>query len=116
MQADTETVYRWVEWLKSGTGEQQYQSAMALRALAGDAGNKHLIREAGGIEALLRLLDSGLDSILTVVGAETLSCFAADDPANRVCCLACLTMMPPQLDSHMQPVCSLNLPICQLAA
>lgn len=85
MQADTDTIYRWVEWLKSGSGEEQYQSAMALRALAGDAGNKHLIREAGGIEALLRLLDSGPDSILTVVGAETLSCLAADDPANRVC-------------------------------
>ena len=84
MQADTETVYRWVEWLKSGTDEQQYQAALALRALAGDAGNKHLIREAGGIEALLRLLDNGTDSTLTIVGAETLSCLAADDPANRV--------------------------------
>ncbi len=84
MQADEETVYRWVEWLKSGTGEQQYQAALALRALAGDASNKHLIREAGGIEGLLRLLESGPDSILTVVGAETLSCLAADDPANRV--------------------------------
>lgn len=84
MQADTETVYRWVEWLKSGSDEQQYQAALALRALAGDASNKHLIREAGGIERLLRLLDSGVDSMLTVVGAETLSCLAADDPANRV--------------------------------
>ena len=84
MQADTETVYRWVEWLKSGSDEQQYQAALALRALAGDASNKHLIREAGGIERLLRLLDSGVDSMLTVVGAETLSRLAADDPANRV--------------------------------
>ena len=84
MQADTETVYRWVDWLRSGSDEQQYQAAMALRALAGDAGNKHLIREAGGIEGLLCLLDSGVDSMLTVVGAETLSCLAADDPANRV--------------------------------
>lgn len=84
MQADTETVYRWVEWLRSGTGEQQYQAALALRALAGDANNKHLIREAGGIEALLGLLDNGMDNMLTVVGAETLSCLAADDPANRV--------------------------------
>lgn len=84
MQADTETVYRWVEWLKSGSDEQQYQAALALRALAGDASNKHLIREAGGIERLLRLLDSGGNSMLTVVGAETLSCLAADDPANRV--------------------------------
>ncbi|KAL3152213.1 hypothetical protein ABBQ32_001299 [Trebouxia sp. C0010 RCD-2024] len=83
MQADTETVYRWVEWLKSGSDEQQYQAALALRALAGDASNKHLIREAGGIERLLRLLDSGGNSMLTVVGAETLSCLAADDPANR---------------------------------
>lgn len=84
MQADTETIYRWVDWLRSGTDEQQYQAALALRALAGDAGNKHLIREASGIEALLRLLDSGVDSMLTVVGAETLSCLAADDAANRV--------------------------------
>ena len=84
MQADTETVYRWVDWLKSGSDEEQYQAALALRALAGDAGNKHLIREAGGIEGLLCLLDSGVDSMLTVVGAETLSCLAADDPANRV--------------------------------
>ena len=84
MQADTDTIYRWVEWLEVGNDEEQYQAALALRALAGDAGNKHLIREAGGIEALLRLLDSGNDSTLTVVGAETLSCLAADDPANRV--------------------------------
>lgn len=84
MQADTDTVYSWVEWLKSGSGEQQYQAALALRALAGDANNKQLIREAGGIEGLLGLLHLGPDSILTVVGAETLSCLAADDPANRV--------------------------------
>ena len=84
MQADTDTIYRWVEWLEVGNDEEQYQAALALRALAGDAGNKHLIREAGGIEALLRLLGSGNDSTLTVVGAETLSCLAADDPANRV--------------------------------
>lgn len=76
-------VYRWVEWLKCGTDDQQYQAALALRNLAGDAGSKHLIREAGGIESLLRLLDAGTDSMLTVVGAETLSCLAADDSENR---------------------------------
>ena len=84
MQADTETVYQWVDWLKSGSDEQQYQAAMALRALAGDVNNKHLIREAGGIEGLLRLVQLGPDSELTIVGAEALSCLAADDPANRV--------------------------------
>lgn len=84
MQADNDTIYRWVDWLEAGNGEEQYQAALALRALAGDAGDKHLIREAGGIEALLRLLDSGNDNMLTVVAAETLSCLAADDAANRV--------------------------------
>lgn len=84
MQADNDTIYRWVDWLEAGNGEEQYQAALALRALAGDVGDKHLIREAGGIEALLRLLDSGNDNMLTVVAAETLSCLAADDAANRV--------------------------------
>ena len=84
MAAESEMVYRWVEWLKCGTDDQQYQAALALRNLAGDAGSKHLIREAGGIESLLRLLDAGTDSMLTVVGAETLSCLAADDTENRV--------------------------------
>ena len=84
MAAESEMVYRWVEWLKCGTDDQQYQAALALRNLAGDAGSKHLIREAGGIESLLRLLDAGTDSMLTVVGAETLSCLAADDSENRV--------------------------------
>eukprot|EP00891_Asterochloris_glomerata_P007776 jgi/Astpho2/7776/fgenesh1_pg.00117_%23_7_t len=83
MAAESEMVYRWVEWLKCGTDDQQYQAALALRNLAGDAGSKHLIREAGGIESLLRLLDAGTDSMLTVVGAETLSCLAADDSENR---------------------------------
>ena len=84
MAAESEMVYRWVEWLKCGTDDQQYQAALALRNLAGDACSKHLIREAGGIESLLRLLDAGSDSMLTVVGAETLSCLAADDSENRV--------------------------------
>ena len=84
MQADNDTIYQWVDWLEVGNGEEQYQAALALRTLAGDAGDKHLIREAGGIEALLRLLDSGNDNMLTVVAAETLSCLAADDAANRV--------------------------------
>ena len=84
MAAESEMVYRWVEWLKCGTDDQQYQAALALRNLAGDAGSKHLIREAGGIESLLRLLDAGTESMLTVVGAETLSCLAADDCENRV--------------------------------
>ena len=84
MQADNDTIHQWVDWLEAGNGEQQYQAALALRALAGDAGDKHLIREAGGIDALLRLLDSGNDNMLTVVAAESLSCLAADDPANRV--------------------------------
>lgn len=83
MQADDDTIYKWVDCLAAGDGEEQYQAALALRAVAGDAGDKHLIREAGGIEALLQHLDSGNDNMLTVVAAETLSCLAADDPANR---------------------------------
>ena len=49
MQADNDTIYQWVDWLEVGNGEEQYQAALALRTLAGDAGDKHLIREAGGI-------------------------------------------------------------------
>ncbi|KAK9817315.1 hypothetical protein WJX72_012543 [[Myrmecia] bisecta] len=83
MPSDEDNMQQWVEWLQNGTDEEQFQAAMALRTLAGQAANKQLIREAGGIEVLLGLLDGAADSGLAIVAAETLSCLAADDAANR---------------------------------
>lgn len=76
-------MYRVVEWLSSGRQDQQYQASLALRTLAAQAPNKPLIREAGGIQQLVELLDSRAETPLTVVAAETLSCLVADDPVNR---------------------------------
>ena len=84
MAAKAESVQQLVQWLKTGSQEKQIQAAMALRNLASDVSNKNVIREGGGIQALLQLLDAGPDNVLTVVSAETLSCLAADDPDNRV--------------------------------
>ena len=84
MGADAPEVYRAVEWLRNGKEEQQYQAALALRSLAADADNKDLIREAGGIQELIKLLDSGPDASLTIVSAETVCCLVADDLVNRV--------------------------------
>ncbi len=84
MSSNAEHIQQWVEWLQNGSNEEQFQAATALRTLAGQAGNKPLIREAGGIEALLGVLDDTSEGGLAVLGAETLSCLAADDAANRV--------------------------------
>ena len=86
MAATTETsAYTLVEWLESGSEEKKYEAALQLRFLAAKVSNKLAIRRAGGIKALLKLLDAGPDSALTTVAAETLSCLAAEDPHNRVC-------------------------------
>lgn len=84
MMADAPQVHRAVEWLKSGKEEQQYQAILALRSLSAEPENKELIREEGGMQELIRLLDSGPDASLTVVAAETIACLVADDPVNRV--------------------------------
>jgi len=84
MGADAAEVYRAIEWLRSSREEQQYQAVLALRSLATDASNKSLIREAGGIQELIKLLDSGMDASLTIVSAETVCCLVADDLDNRV--------------------------------
>lgn len=84
MVADAREVYRAVEWLRSGKEEQQYQAVLALRSLAAEPDNKDIIREAGGIQELIKLLDSGPDASLTIVSAETICCLVADDQINRV--------------------------------
>lgn len=84
MGIDAPEVYRAVEWMKGGKEEQQYQAVLALRSLAADAENKDLIREAGGMQELIKLLDSGPDASLTIVSAETVCCLVADDQLNRV--------------------------------
>lgn len=83
MASEAPHVYRAIEWLKNGNDEQQYQASLALRSLAGHPANKPMIREAGGIQQLVVLLDGAPDSALTIVVAETLSCLIADDQVNR---------------------------------
>lgn len=84
MRVDAPQVYRVVEWLRSGREEQQYQAVLALRSLAAEPDNKDLIREAGGVQELIKLLDFGPNASLTIVAAETISCLVADDQVNRV--------------------------------
>ena len=84
MASEAPHVYRAIEWLKSGSEEQKFQASLALRSLAGHPPNKPMIREAGGIQQLVVLLDGGPENALSVVVAETLSCLVADDPVNRV--------------------------------
>eukprot|EP00210_Caulerpa_lentillifera_P004799 g4581.t1 len=83
MKADSPQVQRAVEWLRSGKEEQQYQAILALRCLSAEPENKDLIREQGGIQELIKLLDSGPEACLTIVATETIACLVADDPANR---------------------------------
>lgn len=84
MTSEPQHVYRVVDWLLSEKEEEKYQAALAMRSLASQASNKQLIREAGGIQRIITLLDSGPDKPLTVVAAETISCLVADDHVNRV--------------------------------
>jgi len=83
MTVSYEDVQRLVNTLRSGFQERQVQAAMELRNLASEVVNKDVIRQAGGIQILLHLLDSGHTNILTTVCAETLACLAADDQDNR---------------------------------
>lgn len=84
MATTSEEVTRIITELQSGCEGKQVQAALQLRNLAAEARNKDIIREAGGIQVLLRLLESGHKNDLTTVSAESISCLAADDLQNRV--------------------------------
>lgn len=77
-----------VAHLFSGPEGQRLRAALALRDMAGLPAQKAAVREAGGVEALLAVLDGGCQQQLTVVAAEALSCLAVDDMLSRVGCLA----------------------------
>ncbi len=73
-----------VAQLFSGPEGQRLRAGLALRDMAGQPAHKAAVREAGGVEALLAVLDGGCQHPLTVVAAEALSCLAVDDPLSRV--------------------------------
>ena len=83
MAAEEPSLEVLIGWLQTGTQPQQYRAALALRNLSTRALSKHVVRESGGVQALLALLDLPADSVLLVVAAETLSCLAADDPETQ---------------------------------
>jgi hypothetical protein len=84
MAAEADVVRLWIEAMQSETEEKRYAGAVAIRNLTAVATNKDVIRECGGVNALLHLLDEGPSSVVAVVAAEALSCLAADDYMNRV--------------------------------
>ncbi|BDA42755.1 probable vacuolar protein 8 at N-terminal half [Coccomyxa sp. Obi] len=72
-----------VAHLFSGPEEQRLRAALALRDMAGNPAQKGAVREAGGVEALLAVLDGGYRQPQTIVAAEALSCLAVDDMLSR---------------------------------
>lgn len=67
-----------------GTEEEQLQAADTLMELATDIHNKAAVREAGGVQCLLDLLDDRPEAPITNVAAEALACLAVGDAASRV--------------------------------
>ena len=67
-----------------GAGGHRLHAVCGLRDLAGDPNSKVAVREAGGVEALLGLLDDTSDPAVTIAAVQALSCLAVDDPASRV--------------------------------
>ena len=69
--------------LQHGTEDEQVDAAMGLRNLFAEANQRDVVRESGGIQALLQLLIQK-EKAVTIASAETLACLAAEDSASRV--------------------------------
>ena len=93
-----------VAHLSSGPEEQRLRAALALRDMAGNPAQKGAVRDAGGVEALLAVLDGGYRQPQTIVAAEALSCLAVDDMLSRVrpCAATCIPDNPESCMSRTQ--------------
>lgn len=66
------------------TDDERLQAAETLMELATDIHNKAAVREAGGVQCLLDLLEESPEAPITNVAAEALACLAVGDAASRV--------------------------------
>lgn len=69
--------------LRSAASQEQLQAVLALRELCTDSGGKGLVRDAGGVEGLLNVLEQADDNCITIA-VEALACLAVDDMPSRV--------------------------------
>ena len=69
--------------LTSSASEEQLQAVLALRELCLNGTGKGLVRESGGVEALVTMLHQTDDSCATIA-VEALACLAVDDMLSRV--------------------------------
>ena len=69
--------------LTSSASEVQLQAVLALRELCLNGSGKGLVRDSGGVEALVTVLDEADDNCATIA-VEALACLAVDDVLSRV--------------------------------
>ena len=69
--------------LASTAPQTQLEAAVALRELSLHGDGKALVRDAGGIEALVSVL-GGADESVATTAVETIACLAVDDVLSRV--------------------------------
>ena len=72
-----------VTQLTSSVSEEQLQAVLALRELCLEGSGKRLVRDAGGVEALVTVLD-GTDDNCATIAVEAIACLAVDDMLSRV--------------------------------
>lgn len=69
--------------LTSKSAQEQLQAVLALRELCLNGSGKGMVRDAGGVEALVTLLEQ-TDENCATIAVEALACLAVDDMLSRV--------------------------------
>ena len=69
--------------MTSAAPQKQLEAAVVLRELCMHGDGKALVRDAGGIEALMSVLEAADESVATTA-VETIACLAVDDVLSRV--------------------------------
>ena len=69
--------------LTSPASQDVLQAVLALREICLNGNGKGLVRDAGGVEALVTLLGAA-DENCTTIAVEALACLAVDDGLSRV--------------------------------
>ena len=69
--------------LTSPASQDALQAVLALREICLNGSGKGLVRDAGGVEALVTLLEAADENCATIA-VEALACLAVDDGLSRV--------------------------------
>ena len=69
--------------LTSPASQDVLQAVLALREICLNGNDKGLVRDAGGVEALVTLLGAA-DENCTTIAVEALACLSVDDGLSRV--------------------------------